>query len=70
MEIGIVGLGRMGANMARRLLAGGHRVIGYDRDPEIARGFEEDGFEAAGSLSEVVERTLEPRPVWLIAAGR
>ena len=66
MEIGIVGLGRMGANMARRLLAGGHRVIGYDRDPEIAGGLEQDGFEAAGSLSDVVEKTPEPRPVWLM----
>ena len=66
MEIGIVGLGRMGANMARRLLAGGHRVIGYDRDPEIAGGLEQDGFEAAGSLSDVVEKTREPRRVWLM----
>ena len=66
MEVGIVGLGRMGVNMARRLLAGGHRVIGYDRDPEIARALKHDGFEAAGSLSGVVEQTREPRAVWLM----
>ncbi len=66
MEIGIVGLGRMGANIARRLQAGGHQVIGYDRDPEIASGIEPDGFEAAGSLSDVLQKTHEPRVVWLM----
>lgn len=39
MEIGIMGLGRMGGNMARRLVGGGHRVVGYDRSPEKVKGF-------------------------------
>ena len=71
MEIGMIGLGRMGANMTRRLLAGGHHVIGYDQDSGIAGGIEHDGFEIVGSLLDVVQRTHEPRAVWLmLPAGR
>ncbi len=43
MDIGMVGLGRMGGNMARRLLKGGHRVVGCDRDAEAVRSLEGDG---------------------------
>ncbi len=71
MELGIIGLGRMGFNMARRLLAGGHRVIGYDRlsapMEELAR---DHGAGAAASVEELVRQLDTPRIVWLmIPAG-
>ncbi|ROO90703.1 6-phosphogluconate dehydrogenase (decarboxylating) [Actinocorallia herbida] len=61
MELGLVGLGKMGGNMAERLRRGGHTVIGYDRDP---------GLSDAGSLAELVERLPAPRVVWvMVPAG-
>lgn len=61
MRLGIVGLGRMGANMAERLRRSGHEVTGYDRDPEASD---------VGSLQELVERLEVPRVVWsMVPAG-
>ncbi|GAB2868075.1 decarboxylating 6-phosphogluconate dehydrogenase [Actinocorallia aurea] len=61
MELGLVGLGKMGGNMAERLRRGGHTVIGYDRDPALSD---------AGSLAELVERLPAPRVVWvMVPAG-
>jgi 6-phosphogluconate dehydrogenase len=57
MEIGIVGLGKMGGNMAERLRRSEHTVFGYDRDPELSD---------VGSLSELVERLPSPRVVWVM----
>ena len=57
MQIGMVGLGRMGANMAERLRRGGHDVIGYDRDPKVSQ---------VASLSELVGKLAAPRTVWLM----
>jgi 6-phosphogluconate dehydrogenase len=57
MQIGMVGLGRMGANMAERLRRGGHDVIGYDRDPKVSQ---------VGTLSELVGKLAAPRTVWLM----
>ena len=53
MKIAMIGLGRMGANMSRRLLRDGHQVVGYDRDPGSARILEKKGLEWAGSLEEL-----------------
>jgi len=66
MELGMVGLGRMGANMARRLLRAGHRILTYDRDPTPARALEREGAVAAASLRELVGRLAPPRAVWLM----
>jgi 6-phosphogluconate dehydrogenase len=56
MHIAMIGLGKMGANMARRLLRGGHRVVGYNRSPEAAQTLaEEAGLEPALSLEGVVQ---------------
>ena len=55
MQLGLVGLGRMGANMARRWLAAGHECVGYARDPADAEALRGDGLVAAASLAELVE---------------
>ena len=58
MQIGLIGLGKMGGNMAERLRAGGHEVIGYDRDPNSAR--------TVASLQEMVDALDAPRAVWVM----
>ena len=64
--IGFVGLGRMGANMAERLVRGGHRVLGYDRDPAAAARAAERGAAAVASMQELVARLDPPRVAWLM----
>jgi 6-phosphogluconate dehydrogenase len=66
MELGMVGLGRMGANMAERLLQGGHRVAGYDPRPEAVQRHASKGGVAAPTLGDVVEQLTPPRVVWLM----
>ena len=65
MQCGIVGLGRMGAGMARRLLRGGHQVVVHNRSPEPIRELEAEGATGAHSLEELAERLQAPRAVWL-----
>ncbi|GLX94842.1 decarboxylating 6-phosphogluconate dehydrogenase [Herbidospora sp. NEAU-GS84] len=61
MQIGMIGLGKMGGNMAERLRRGGHEVVGYDRDPDVSD---------VGSLKELVDRLEAPRAVWvMVPAG-
>jgi 6-phosphogluconate dehydrogenase len=70
MQIGMVGLGRMGGNMTRRLLRRGHDVVGYAQDPESIRAVEAEGASGAGSLEELVANLKTPKSVWLmIPAG-
>ena len=70
MELGMIGLGRMGGNMAERLLLDGHRVVGYARDPEAVRRVVEKGAVGATSPPNLVEQLKPPRVVWLmIPAG-
>jgi 6-phosphogluconate dehydrogenase len=66
LELGIVGLGRMGANIARRLLRDGHRVVGYNRGPGPVEQLVADGGDGAGSLEELVDALAPPRAVWLM----
>lgn len=66
MQVAIIGLGRMGMNMARRLLAGGHKVIAYNRSPEKTDLLKKEGAVGAYSLEEVVEKLKPPRVVWLM----
>lgn len=72
MEIAIIGLGKMGANMARRLVQGGHRVVAYNRSPEPTRALQaEIGVVAAFALSEVVANLSAPRAIWvMVPAGK
>lgn len=66
MQLGIIGLGRMGMNMARRLLQGGHNVIAYNRTPSKTDELVQDGASAAYSLEELVSLLTPPRVVWLM----
>ncbi len=66
MELGMVGLGRMGANMAERLLRGGHRVVGYDPRTEAVDRLVEMGGVGARALAAVMERLSPPRTAWLM----
>jgi 6-phosphogluconate dehydrogenase len=70
MRIGLVGLGRMGGNMARRLRSAGHDVVVHDRDPEAVARLAGAGFTGAASLAELVAALAPPRAVWvMVPAG-
>ena len=66
MELGMVGLGRMGANMTERLVRGGQRVIGFDPNLDARRRIEEQGAASAASLEAVVAGLSPPRTLWLM----
>ena len=66
MELGLVGLGRMGANMARRLTAAGHRVVAYDVDANAVATVSLAGGEGVASLEELVGSLAVPRAVWIM----
>lgn len=66
MQLAVIGLGRMGANISRRLMRGGHQVVAYDRDDESVRTLAEEGATPAASLNEVVEKLSAPRIFWLM----
>ena len=67
MRMAMVGLGKMGGNMARRLCRGGIEVVGYNRSPEIVKTLAEDeGLIPASSLSEIVGELSSPRVIWLM----
>jgi 6-phosphogluconate dehydrogenase len=66
MELGIVGLGRMGANMARRLMRDGHRCVVYDVNPEAISELQGEGAEGAESLSDLSSKLTHPRTVWMM----
>jgi 6-phosphogluconate dehydrogenase len=66
MRIGMVGLGRMGANMVRRLMRDGHECVVYDVRPESVAALEKEGAVGAGSLKELVEKLTPPRAVWMM----
>ena len=66
MELGMIGLGRMGANMAERLVKGGHRVVGFDPNPEARSQVEAKGVESATSLELLVAALKTPRTLWMM----
>jgi 6-phosphogluconate dehydrogenase len=66
MEIAMIGLGRMGANMAQRLLRGGHRVVGFDPAEAARKLIEDKGAESAASLEALVAKLKAPRVMWLM----
>jgi 6-phosphogluconate dehydrogenase len=66
MELGMIGLGRMGANMVRRLMKAGHRCVVYDVSPQAVQGLAQEGGVGAGSLADFVAKLAKPRHVWLM----
>ncbi len=66
MQLGIIGLGRMGANIARRLMRGGHSVVAYDVNSETVAGLAKEGAKPARSLKELVDLLTPPRAVWVM----
>ena len=68
MELGLIGLGRMGANMAKRLLRGGHTCVGYARHASTVETHLKDGAITSGatSLADLVNQLSRPRAVWLM----
>jgi 6-phosphogluconate dehydrogenase len=66
MEIGMVGLGRMGGNMAFRLARGGHRVVAYDRDPDTRAHAAANELETTDTLEHLAEQLSSPRIVWVM----
>jgi 6-phosphogluconate dehydrogenase len=71
MQIGIVGLGRMGANIARRLMRGGQTCVVYDHAPEATQAVVADGATGSSDLGDLVKKLAAPRSVWLmLPAGK
>jgi 6-phosphogluconate dehydrogenase len=66
MQLGMIGLGRMGANMARRLMRNGHACVVYDRKPGAVAELGAEGAEGTTSLAEFVEKLTRPRALWLM----
>jgi len=66
MQLGMIGLGRMGANMVRRLQQAGHQCVAFDRDAESVKQVTRDGATAATSLDDLVKKLQTPRAVWLM----
>lgn len=66
MQLGMIGLGRMGANMVRRLMQDGHECIVYDLSPEAVKQLEQEGATGASSLDDFVDKLTSPRAVWLM----
>ncbi len=66
MQLGMIGLGRMGANMVRRLMRGGHECIVYDRNAEAVTALAGEGASGSSSLDDLLEKLQPPRAVWLM----
>ena len=70
MQLGMIGLGRMGAGIVRRLMADGHRCVGYDVSPDPVKALEQDGMTGSGSLEEFASKLEKPRTAWvMVPAG-
>ncbi len=65
-EVAIIGLGKMGGNLARQLIEKGWHVIGYNRTPSVTEALVKEGIEGAYSLEEVVKKMATPRVIWLM----
>jgi 6-phosphogluconate dehydrogenase len=66
MQLGMIGLGRMGANLVRRLMRDGHRCVAYDVSPAAVKSLEADGAVGATSLADFVAKLEKPRNIWIM----
>src|SRR5437773_2666950 len=66
MKIGLFGLGRMGSNMARRLMRGGHQCVVFDLNPQSVSQLAKEGAQASTSLEDLIVRLEKPRAVWIM----
>jgi len=66
MQFGMIGLGRMGANMVRRLIRAGHQAIVFDRSADAVQSLVNEGAAGAGSLDDLVSQLSAPRAIWLM----
>src|ERR1700734_1835140 len=71
MQLGMIGLGRMGGNMVRRLIKNGHTAVVYDKDPKAVADIGADGALGSGALEEFVKKLEKPRTAWvMLPAGK
>src|SRR2546430_1011556 len=71
MQLGMIGLGRMGGNIVRRLMKHGHSAVVYDRDPKAVAALAGDGAAGSAALEELVNKLEKPRTVWvMLPAGK
>ncbi|MFQ5692667.1 MAG: NAD(P)-binding domain-containing protein, partial [Nitrospinota bacterium] len=66
MQLGMVGLGRMGANMVRRLMRGGHECVVFDLNPDNVKRLADEGAAGAASLDDFVDKLRKPRAAWIM----
>jgi UDP-N-acetylmuramoylalanine-D-glutamate ligase len=66
MQLGMVGLGRMGSNLVRRLIRDGHRCVAYDRTPAVVDSLETEGADGANSFEELARKLDRPRNIWIM----
>ncbi|MBA2291154.1 MAG: NAD(P)-binding domain-containing protein, partial [Gemmatimonadales bacterium] len=69
MQIGMIGLGRMGANMVRRLLQKDQQCVVFDRSPEAVKALTQEKAVGASSLEELVQKLETPRAIWMMVPG-
>ncbi len=69
MQIGMIGLGRMGANMVRRLLQGGHQCVVFDRSSKAVKALTQEKAVGAASLADLVKKLEKPRAIWIMVPG-
>src|SRR5271167_682819 len=66
MQLGMIGLGRMGANLVRRLMRDGHHCVAYDRNPDVVKSLAAEGAVGAESLADFVAKLDKPRAIWIM----
>jgi 6-phosphogluconate dehydrogenase len=66
MQLGMIGLGRMGANLVRRLMRDGHTCVGYNRTRDVVKQLEKEGMTGASDLADFVSKLAQPRVIWVM----